>query len=40
MWREDRERKGENKTHWDHARKALPLKVAGEKERVKTLIRD
>lgn len=40
--RQDRERKGESKAHGDHARKALPLKVAGEKEkkRVKMLTRD
>ena len=25
--------KGESVVHWDHARKSLPLKVAGEKER-------
>ena len=33
-WKEDRERKrkGESAELQDHARKALPLKVAGEKE--------
>ena len=42
MQREDRKRKGESEAHWDHAKRALPPKVAGrrESERVKTLTGD
>ena len=38
--RTERKRNGESAEHQDHARKALPLKVAGKKERSETLAGD